>query len=60
MTYLKISQILYLFFAVFFLYHAYTQFQAGENYWLSIIISLVAVGMFFFRRRMFNKHNNQK
>lgn len=60
MTYLKISQIIYLFFAAFFTYHAFSQYRAGEDFWWSIIIAAVALGMFFFRRRMLNKYDKQK
>ncbi|BCY27499.1 hypothetical protein KK2020170_03670 [Flavobacterium okayamense] len=60
MTYLKIVQYMYLVFAGFFIYDAYTKALNGENYWLSVIIALVAIGMFFFRRHFYNKHQNPK
>lgn len=60
MSYLKISQYIYLCFAVYFAYYAFKQYQANENFWLSVIIALVALGMFFFRRKWYNKHQNKK
>jgi purine-cytosine permease-like protein len=58
MTYLKIVQYVYLVFALFFFYDAYSKAMNGENYWLSVIIAVVAIGMFFFRRHFYNKHQN--
>ena len=60
MTYLKIVQYMYLVFAAFFIYDAYAKALAGENYWLSVIIALVAIGMFFFRRHFHNKYQNKQ
>lgn len=60
MTYLKIIQYVYLVFAAFFLYDAFDKYQNGKKYWLSIIIAVVAIGMFFFRRHFQNKYQNRK
>ena len=60
MTYLKIVQYMYLVFAGFFIYDAFTKRLNDEDYWLSVIIALVAIGMFFFRRHFYNKHQNPK
>ena len=51
---------MYLVFAGFFIYDAYTKALNDEDYWLSVIIALVAIGMFFFRRHFYNKHQNPK
>ncbi|MFD2891956.1 hypothetical protein ACFS5J_08035 [Flavobacterium chuncheonense] len=59
MTYMKIIQYVYIVFALFFFYDAYSKKQHGENPWLSVIIAIVALGMFFFRRHFYNKHQNR-
>ncbi|MEZ4854463.1 hypothetical protein [Flavobacterium sp.] len=59
MNYLKISQFIYLLFALFFAYQAFAQYRNGEDFWLSVVIALVAFGMFLFRRNMFRKHQNR-
>lgn len=58
MTFYKIFYFIYLIFAGFFFYNAYMKIQEGESPWLSIIIALVAIGMFFFRRYFYNKYQN--
>lgn len=60
MTYLKIVQYIYLIFAGFFIFDAYTRYVEGRDFWLSVIIALVAIGMFFFRRHFYNKHQKPK
>jgi hypothetical protein len=60
MTYLKIIQYLYLSFGVFFFYDAYAKYANNENPYLSLIIAVVAVAMFFFRRHLFNKQQNRR
>lgn len=60
MAYLKIIQYVYLAFSVFFIYNAFVQYKAGESYWLSIFIALMALGMFFFRRHYYNKNQKRK
>ncbi len=59
MTLLKISQYIYIVFALFFLYDAYMKYTTGENYNLSLIIAAVAIGMFFFRRHFYKKYQNR-
>lgn len=60
MTYLKIIQYMYLIFAAFFFYDAATKFKNNESFGLSILIALVAVGMFFFRKHFYDKYQNKK
>lgn len=60
MTYLKIIQYIYLFFGLFFIYDAYAKYANDENPFLSIAIAVVAIGMFFFRKHMYNKQNRDK
>ncbi|MCK6606780.1 hypothetical protein B0I03_10699 [Flavobacterium aquaticum] len=63
MTYLKFIQYIYLIFAAFFLYDAFKKYSEGKPFndiLLSIIIAVVAVGMFFFRRHFQNKYQNRK
>jgi DMSO reductase anchor subunit len=60
MTYLKIIQYLYLSFGVFFLYDAYTKYSNNENPYLSLIIAVVAIAMFFFRKHFYNKQKNRQ
>ena len=62
MTYLKFIQYIYLVFACFFLYDAFRKYQEGKEFndiLLSIIIALVAIGMFFFRRHFHNKYQKK-
>ncbi|UGS20817.1 hypothetical protein [Flavobacterium cyclinae] len=63
MTYLKFIQYMYLLFAGFFVYDAFKKYEEGRplnDILLSLIIALVAVGMFFFRRHFQNKYQNKK
>jgi hypothetical protein len=60
MNYLKFIQYFYLAFAAFFAYDAFAKFSHQESYFLSIIIALVSLGMFFFRRHFYNKYQNKK
>ena len=59
MSYLKFIQYIYLIFAAFFFYDAATKFKNNESYGLSLIIALVAIGMFFFRRHFYKKYQNR-
>ncbi len=59
MTYLKLIQYMYLIFAAFFFYNAADQYTKNESYWLSLLIGVVAIGMFFFRRHFYNKYQNK-
>lgn len=58
-NFLKISQYIYIVFALFFIYDAYTKYKTGENYNLSLIVAAVAIGMFFFRRHFYKKYLNR-
>jgi hypothetical protein len=60
MNYLRLVQYFYLAFAAFFAYDAFSKFTNNENYVLSILIALVSLGMFFFRRHFYNKYQNKK
>jgi hypothetical protein len=60
MNYLRLVQYFYLAFAAFFAYDAFAKFTKNENYVLSILIALVSLGMFFFRRHFYNKYQNKK
>lgn len=59
MNYLRFTQYVYLVFGLYFVYYAFTQWQAGESPWLSLIIAAVAVFMFFFRRKFATKFDNR-
>lgn len=62
MTYLKFIQYIYLIFAAFFLYNAFDKYQQGRELnevLLSLAISAVSVGMFFFRRHFHNKYQKK-
>ncbi|CAM4050960.1 MULTISPECIES: hypothetical protein [Flavobacterium] len=58
MNYLKFIQYFYLLFGVFFFYEAFRRYQNNESYLMSIVIAVVAIGMFFFRRHFYNKQKN--
>ena len=61
MNYLKYTQYLYLVFAVFFVYEAATEWnETHEMPWGQIFIAVMAVFMFFFRRKFAKKINNNK
>lgn len=55
MNYLKFTQYVYLVFGAYFIYTGITQWQSGENPWLSFIIAALAIFMFFFRRKFAKK-----
>ena len=56
MNYLKYTQYIYLVFSVFFIYDGISKMNNGEEtYWLSFLISGLAVFMFFFRRKFAKK-----
>jgi len=62
MTYLKFIQYIYLVFAGFFVYDAYKKHQEGKelnDILLSVVIAIVAIGMFFFRRHFHNKYQKK-
>lgn len=63
---LRIIPFLYLFVALLFIYDGITKIIAGEslsNYWLSFFIAVIAIFMFFFRRKYSQRmvdHYNKK
>lgn len=60
MRYLKYTTYVYLFIGVFFLYNGIMQWShKDEQAWLSFVIALLFVGMFFFRKRMIKKMNER-
>ena len=60
----RITVFLYLGFALFFLYDAYVEYQAGGDYWIRLIFAAIAIFLFLFRQRnikkMDERKNNQK
>jgi hypothetical protein len=63
MSYLKLIQYIYLIFAGFFVYDAFRKYQEGKelnDILLSLVIAIVAVGMFFFRRHFHNKYQKKQ
>ena len=51
----RFSLYLYLVFGLYILYDSYIKFQAGENYYVSLAFTAVALFMFFFRKRHIKK-----
>jgi hypothetical protein len=63
MSYLKLIQYIYLIFAGFFVYDAFRKYQEGKelnDILLSLVIAIVAVVMFFFRRHFHNKYQKKQ
>jgi positive regulator of sigma E activity len=64
MKYLKYTQFVYLFAAVFFVYKAISVWSAGtDEHFLFLAIAALSVFMFFFRRKFakkFEARNNSK
>ncbi|MFY0482612.1 hypothetical protein ACI6PS_08395 [Flavobacterium sp. PLA-1-15] len=59
MKYLKFTQYIYLAFAGFFIYDGIMKLNSEETPWLSFIIALVAIFMFFFRRNFAKKFEDR-
>jgi len=64
MKFYKFTLYLYLIFGLFFLYDTITKFQSGGDYKISLAFAVVAIFMFFFRKRHIkkiedNQNNNQ-
>ena len=64
MNYLKYTQYAYLLAAAFFIYDGISKFDSNRNQaYLSLLLALMAVGMFFFRKKFAKKfedrNNNQ-
>jgi hypothetical protein len=60
MTYLKYVQYFYLAFGIFFIGYAVLNFINNEEYLFTFLMGLAAIGMFFFRRKMYNKYKNNQ
>lgn len=61
MGYLKYTQYIYLAVGVFFFYDAFTKYNQGdESFWLFLGVAVMAIFMFFFRRRFIKKYDNNK
>lgn len=59
MKYLKFTQYIYLAFAGFFIYDGIMKLNTDESPWLSFIIAVVAIFMFFFRRSFAKKFEDR-
>ena len=60
MKYLKYTQYLYLIVAVIMIYNGFVELNSGtDKAYLSFFLAAVAIGMFFFRRIMGKKFDNQ-
>lgn len=64
MNYLKYTQYAYLLAAAFFIYDGISKFDSNRNQaYLSLLLALMAIGMFFFRKKFAKKfedrNNNQ-
>jgi hypothetical protein len=61
MGYLKYTQYVYLLFGIYFIYEGVAKYNEGdESYWLNFGIAVMAIFMFFFRRRFLKKYENNK
>ena len=58
MNYLKYTQYIYLVFGILFIYVGFTKIGTSESPWLNFIIAAVAIFMFFFRRKVAKKFDN--
>jgi hypothetical protein len=60
MKYLKYTQYVYLLAAVFFLYQGFEEWNnATGHHWLFLIIAVVCLFMFYFRRKFAKKFDNR-
>jgi hypothetical protein len=60
MTYLKFTPYIYLIAGLYFIYHGFTEYQAGTAPWLSFGIAALAIFMFFFRLRFARKFEERR
>jgi len=61
MGYLKYTQYIYLAFAIYFIFEGITQLNEGRDTpWLIFGIAVMAVFMFFFRRKFAKKFDDNK
>ncbi|GAA4759129.1 MULTISPECIES: hypothetical protein [Flavobacterium] len=60
MNYLKYTQYAYLVAAAFFIYDGISKFNSNRNQaYLSLLFALMAVGMFFFRKKFAKKFEDR-
>lgn len=59
MNYLKFTQYVYLIAGLFFIYVSIMDWREGREPWLFLGIGVVAIFMFFFRRRFAKKFENR-
>ena len=60
MNYLKYTQYVYLLAAAFFIYDGISKFDSNRNQaYLSLLLALMAVGMFFFRKKFAKKFEDR-
>ncbi len=60
MNYLKYTQYAYLLAAAFFIYDGISKFDSNRNQaYLSLLLALMAVGMFFFRKKFAKKFEDR-
>ena len=59
MTYLKYIQYFYLVIAVIMLVDGFKNYQNGNDFFMNVIIFLLAIFMFFFRRHFANKYSKK-
>jgi len=61
MGYLKYTQYIYLAFAIYFIFDGITKLnEGGDTFWLSFAIAVMAIFMFFFRRKFAKKFDDNK
>lgn len=61
MGYLKYTQYIYLAFAIYFIFDGITKLNEGsDTFWLSFAIAVMAIFMFFFRRKFAKKFDDNK
>ena len=61
MGYLKYTQYVYLVFAIYFIFDGVTKLNEGNDTpWLSFAIAVMAIFMFFFRRKFAKKFDDNK
>ncbi len=60
MTYFKFTPYIYLIAGIYFVYSGITKLNSGTDMsYLSFILAVMSIGMFFFRRKMAKKYDNR-
>lgn len=59
MAYLKYIQYFYLVIALIMIVDGINNFRIGESYMMNIVIAVMAIFMFFFRRHFANKYSKK-